>query len=107
MTGDYKKSGDTKAEATVVFTDNGVATTPLKQQWSSFRRIETTEMSMTQVTVDGFPAWRLEDKKSEEHSMTVLVGDGIMVQVMVGEGTPADLDTLVDAIDFAGLAALK
>lgn len=107
VTGDYKKGGDTNAEATIVMTDNGIATTPLRQQWSSFRRIETTEMSMTQVTVDGFPAWRLEDKKSNEHSMTVLVDDGIMVQVMVGEGTSADLDALVDAIDFAGLAALK
>ncbi len=106
-TGDYAKAGDEKAGGTIVITDNGMAVSPLKQQWSSFTQLDSTEMSMRQVTVDGQPAWRVEQKKSNEHSMMVLAGDRFLVHIQVADASAADLDALVDGIDFAGLAALK
>ncbi|MGD9936683.1 MAG: hypothetical protein AB7S61_04330 [Methanoregulaceae archaeon] len=106
-TGDYAKAGDEKAGGTIVITDNGMAVSPLKQQWSSFTQLDSTEMSIKRATADGQPAWRIEQKKANEHSMMVLAGDRFLVHVQVGDATPADLDALVDAIDFAGLAALK
>ena len=107
VTGEYRKSGSEDAQGSLAITDNGVATSPLKQQWQTFASLDTTEMSMKQVTVKGQPAWRIEQKQSNEHSIMVLVGDRIMVWVQVTDGTGADLDALVDAIDFAGIAAVK
>lgn len=107
VTGEYRKSGSEDAQGSLAITDNGVATSPLKQQWQSFASLDTTEMSMKQVTIKGQPAWRIEQKQSNEHSIMVLVGDRIMVWVQVTDGTGADLDALVDAIDFAGIAAVK
>lgn len=107
VTGEYRKSGSEDVQGSLAITDNGVATSPLKQQWQSFASLDTTEMSMKQVTVKGQPAWRIEQKQSNEHSIMVLVGDRIMVWVQVTDGTGADLDALVDAIDFAGIAAVK
>ncbi len=106
-TADYTKSGDEKAGGSIVITDSGLAVSPLKQEWSSFTQIDSTEMSIKRATADGQPAWRIDQKKTNEHSMMVLAGDRFLVNVQVADATSADLDALVDAIDFAGLAALK
>jgi hypothetical protein len=107
VTGTYARAGDENAQATLVISDNGDAATPLREQWQSFATIDTNEISMRQVTVDGQPAWRIIDKETNDVSMMVLVGDRFIVWVQVSDGSEADLDALVDAIDFAGLAAVR
>ena len=75
--------------------------------WKSFTAYESTQGYMKSTTVKGFPAWDVYDKDSNTYTMMIGVGDRFIVYTTVEDGTKADLDALVNAIDVAGLAALK
>ena len=108
VAGRYNRAGSGDARAGVTIVDNGVATrSPLEQQWQTFADTDTADISMKQVTVRGQPAWRILDKNTNEHSMMIRAGDRFMARVHVWAGNGADLDMLVDIIDYAGIAALK
>jgi hypothetical protein len=107
VTGTYTKDGDENAQADIVIQDAAVANTPYKQQWKSFTSYESTEGSMKSVTVKGQPAWQTYDKSTNNNGLMAFVGDRYIVFMTVEDGTKADLDTLVNAMDFAGLAAVK
>ncbi|NLX48517.1 MAG: hypothetical protein GXY82_01315 [Methanospirillum sp.] len=105
VTAEYTGDGD--AAAQVLIQDTAAAETPYRQQWNSFSSYESTQGWWRAVTVDGQPGWRYHDASSDDYGTWVLVGDRFIVYALVNDGTEADLDALVDAIDIAGLAALK
>jgi hypothetical protein len=106
-TGTYKKAGSDASTGSIVIQDAATANTPLKQQWKSFTSFETTEGSMKSVTVKGQPAWEIVDKSAKKINLMAFVGDRYIVYVMMENDNRADLDQLVNAMDLAGLAALK
>jgi hypothetical protein len=107
VSGEYDKDGNENARGSIVIQDSAVANTPFKQQWSTFRSYESTDGWWRSVTVKGQPGWKFHDKSSNDYGQWVLVGDRYIVYTTVEGGTEADLDTLVNAMDFAGLAAVK
>lgn len=107
VTGEFVKAGDENARASIVIQDAAVANTPFKQQWTSFQSYESTEGWWRAVTVKGQPGWRFHDKSSNDYGGWVMAGDRYIVFINVEDGTEADLDALVNAVDFAGLAAVR
>ena len=107
VTGEFVKAGDENAGASIVIQDAAVANTPFKQQWTSFQSYESTEGWWRAVTVKGQPGWRFHDKSSNDYGGWVMAGDRYIVFINVEDGTEADLDALVNAVDFAGLAAVR
>ncbi|MEN6517196.1 MAG: hypothetical protein ABFC38_03260 [Methanospirillum sp.] len=107
VTGTYTKNGDDTVQASVQIHDLATAESPLKGMWKSFTAYESTEGYMKSTTVKGFPAWDVYDKNSKNYNMMIGAGDRYIVYVTVEDGTKADLDTIVNAIDIPGLAALK
>ena len=107
VNGEYARDGNEDARATVMILDSAVANTPYKQQWGTFRSYESTEGWWKSVTVKGQPGWKSYTKSSNEYGQWVLAGDRYIVVATVEGGSEADLDALVNAIDFAGLAAVK
>ncbi|MEN6341426.1 MAG: hypothetical protein ABFC89_02595 [Methanospirillum sp.] len=107
VTGTYTKTGDDKVQASVQIHDLATAESPLKGMWKSFTAYESTEGYMKSTTVKGFPAWDVYDKNGNTYDMMIGVGDRFIVYVIVEDGTKADLDALVNAIDISGLAAQK
>ena len=106
-TGNYVMDGNDNARASIMIQDAAVANTPFKQQWSTFRSVESTDGWWRSVTVKGQPGWKFHNKSSNDYGQWVLVGDRYIVFTTVEDGTEADLDALVNAMDFAGLAAVK
>lgn len=104
--GEYVKTGNDETTANIVIMDTSVANN-YKQQWSSFQSIETNDGWWRSVTVKGQPGWKSYTKDSNDYAQWILAGDRYIVIATVDNGTEADLDTLVNAIDFAGLAAVK
>ena len=64
-------------------------------------------MMIKPLMVKGHPAWKIHLKTTNEHSILVLIADRFMVHSSVEGGSENDLDMIVEAIDFAGIAALK
>lgn len=106
-TGEFVKAGDENARANIMIQDAGAANAPFKQQWTSFQSYESTEGWWRAVTVKGQPGWRFHDKSSNDYGGWVMAGDRYIVFISVEDGTEADLDALVNAMDFAGLAAVR
>ena len=104
---EYVRNGGDNNRANVMIMDSAIAKTPYKEQWGSFQSVETKDGWWRSVTVKGQPSWKSYDKASNDYAQWVLVGDRYIVVVTSEEGTEADLDALVNAMDFAGLAAVK
>jgi hypothetical protein len=107
VTGTYHRDGDETAQASVQIHDLATAESPLKSLWKTFSAYESTEGYMKTTTVKGFPAWDVYDKNTGSYSMMLDVGDRYLVYVTVEDGSRADLEALMNAMDLAGLAALK
>src|SRR5665647_906884 len=58
VNGDYVKDGVTETKGTIIIMDSAVAKTPYKEQWASFRSIETNDGWWKSVTVKGQPSWK-------------------------------------------------
>jgi hypothetical protein len=107
VTGVYTKSGDDTVQGSVQIHDLATAESPMKGMWKTFTAYESTEGYMKSTTIKGFPAWDVYDKNSKTYSMMIGVGERYLVFVTVEDGSKADLDTLVNAMDITGLAAVK
>ena len=107
VTGEYQKAGDDNAKGSVMIQDAAVANTPFKQQWSPFKSYESTDGWYRSVTVKGQPGWKFYTKSTNDYGQWVLVGDRYIVFTTVEGGTEADIDSLVNAMDLSGLAAVK
>ena len=107
VTGVYQKSGDDTVQGSVQIHDLATAESPLKGMWQGFSAYESTEGYMKSTTIKGSPAWDIHDKNSKSYSMMIGVGERYLVFVTVEDGTKADLDTIVNAVDIAGIAAVK
>lgn len=105
--GEFNSTVNAGARATLVILDNSNASSPLEQQWHSFVTLDTPEMMIKPLMVKGHPAWKIHLKTTNEHSILVLIADRFMVHSSVEGGSENDLDMIVEAIDFAGIAALK
>jgi hypothetical protein len=107
VNGAYVRDGDEDARANVMIMDSATAKTPYKEQWGSFASVETSDGWWKSVTVKGQPSWKSYTKSSNDYGQWVLVGDRYIVIATAESDSEADLDALVNAMDFAGLAAVK
>jgi hypothetical protein len=107
VSGEYAKDGSDDAGANLMIMDSAVAKTPYREQWSSFQSVQTNDGWWKSVTVEGQPSWKSFSKDTNSYGQWVLVGDRYIVIATVDGGTEADLDAIVDAMDFAGLAGVR
>lgn len=103
-TREYTK-GDTTA--IIWIQDTAYYNVGFREAWGSFTSFETTDGYFKSVTVKGYPSWETYSKSGNEYVTYTDVADRFMVYVGVDDGTKADLDTFINAIDYAGLAKLK
>lgn len=103
----YVSTADKETTATVTMQDTAGYQVGFKTLWSSFKEGETSDWYLRSTTVKGNPAWETHDTTGKSFTTWVSVNDRFMVQVTVKNGTDADYNAIINAIDFAGIAALK
>lgn len=100
---DYSK-GD--ARATVLIQDSAYYDVGYWESWDSLVAFETTEGYYRQGNVGGQPSWKVFSKP-DSYGTWVGVNERFMVYVSVEGGSEQDLDALVNAIDYGGIANLE
>jgi hypothetical protein len=73
------------------------------QVWDMAFEIQSTDMYMKKITVDGYPAWETW-YEPDEYSVMVFLADRFMV--VVSAETKASLDQFSNLINYDGIAAL-
>lgn len=105
-TGSYTSTTNKDTTASVTYQDTANQNVGFKSSWSGFQSMESTDGYFKSTQVKGNPAWEVYTKP-DTYGAWISVNDRFMVYVSVDKGTKADYDTIVNAIDFAGIAALK
>lgn len=100
---DYSKDD---AWATVIIQDSAYQDVGYWESWDSFVSFETTEGYYKQRTVSGHPSWEFFSKP-DSYGTWVGVNERFMVYVSVEGGSKQDLDALVNAVNYGGIANLK
>lgn len=107
----YTSTANKDTMATIVIQDTGNQAVGFKSTLMSDQLKETTKQSFKSTRVKGYPAWEYSAASDESNGLLrsgiISVNDRFMVMVRIDGGTKADYDTFVNAIDFAGIAALK
>lgn len=101
----YTKSGAEDTTADVGVMDSAFYQVGWWAAWQGFYTYESTEGYAKTVTVDGYPAWEVYGKETNDYGLYVGINDRFMVFI----NTNSDKDTLYDfanAIDYDGIAAL-
>lgn len=105
-TGSYTSTTNKEATASITYQDTADLNVGFKSNWNGFQSMEGTDGYFKSTMVKGNPAWEMYSKP-DTYGGWISVNDRFMVYVSVDKGTKADYDTIVNAIDFAGIAALK
>ena len=105
-TGSYTSTVNKDTTATITYQDTANQNVGFKSSWSGFQSMESTDGYFKSTQVKGNPAWEVYTKP-DTYGSWISVNDRFMVYVSIDKGTKADYDTIVNAIDFAGIAALK
>jgi PGF-CTERM protein len=101
----YSKTGTEDVTADVAITDYAFYTVGWSAAWQGFYAWESTEGYAKTTKVNGFPAWEIYDKDSNDYSLSVGINDRFMVLI----NTNSDKDTLyafANSIDYKGIATL-
>ena len=101
----YSKTGTEDVTADVAITDYAFYTVGWSAAWQGFYAWESTEGYAKTTKVNGFPAWEIYDKDSNDYGLYVGINDRFMVFIH----TNSDKDTLyafANSIDYKGIAAL-
>lgn len=75
--------------------------------WKGIYNYESAEGYAKTMTVKGFPALEKYSNSSNEYAMYVDVEDRFMVYITVRDSDKDNLNNLTNAIDYAGISALK
>ena len=105
-TGSYTSTTNKDTTASITYQDTADLNVGFKSSWSGFQSMEGTDGYFKSTMVKGNPAWEVYPKP-DTYGAWISVNDRFMVYVSVDKGTKTDYDTIVNAIDFAGIAALK
>lgn len=103
----YASTANKDTTATVTFQDTAGRQVGFKTIWSTFKTADTSDGYFKSTTVQGNPAWETNSIAGKTFKTWVSVNDRFMVYVSIENGTKADYDAVINAIDFAGIAALK
>lgn len=74
--------------------------------WNANYQYSSTEGYWKTSSVGGFPSWESYTKSSNSYSTWVGVDERFSVLINVENGSKADLDTFVNAINYGGVGAL-
>jgi PGF-CTERM protein len=102
----YTKSGAEDVTATVAITDYAFYTTGWSTAWGGLIAYETTEGYVKSVKVQGYPAWEVYGKETNDYGLHVGINDRFMVLINTNSDK-ATLDDFANAIDYNGIAALS
>lgn len=105
-TGSYTSTTNKDTTASITYQDTANQNVGFKSSWSGLQSMESTDGYFKSVMVKGHPAWEMYSKP-DTYGGYISVNDRFMVLVSIERGTKADYDTIMNAIDFAGIAALK
>jgi hypothetical protein len=75
--------------------------------WAGQSGTTTADGYVHAGTGAGFPSWESYDKSSQRYDTGVSLRDRFMVTVTVTNGDKADLESLVNSMNFSGIASLK
>ncbi|KAF1077914.1 hypothetical protein [Methanogenium sp. MK-MG] len=104
---DYTLKSDDSVKGTVVIQDTrGIEGAGYYGMWTAQMTIETPEMKMYTGTVDGYPAYFIEDLEDDDYTEIVSINDRFFVYVMIENGKPEYLTVFNNQIDFDGIAGL-
>jgi len=103
----YVSTANKETTAAVTYQDTAGGQVGFKTIWSSFKDAETSDGYFKSTTVKGNPAWETHSIAGKTFGTWVSVNDRFMVYVNIQNGTKADYDAIINAIDFIGIAALK
>jgi hypothetical protein len=104
-TGSYTSATNKDTTASITYQDTANQDVGFKNSWSGFQSIESTDGYFRSTQVKGNPAWEVYTKP-DTYGAWISVNDRFMIYVSVDKGTKADYDSIVNTIDFAGIAAL-
>ena len=103
----YVSTANKETTASITYQDTAGRQVGFKTIWSSFKDAETSDGYFKSTTVKGNPAWETHSIAGKTFGTWVSVNDRFMVYVTIQNGTKADYDAIINAIDFTGIAALK
>jgi len=103
----YSPTANKDASATITFQDTAGHNVGFRKIWSTFTPSVNSDGYFRSATLHGSPAWETHSISGKSFKTWVLVNDRFMVQVSIENGTDADYNTFLSAINFAGIAALK
>jgi len=103
----YELKTDPSVTVTVFIQDVGdVEGAGYSGMWDTMVAFETPDMQYYTTTVEGHPAWILNDKKEDTYTQLVNIDDRFFVWVGVENGKPEYVTVFNSQIDYAGIAAL-
>jgi PGF-CTERM protein len=100
----YSKMGAEDVTADITISDYALYTTGWSAAWKGFYAFESTEGYAKSVTINGFPAWEVYSKDTNDYSLYVGINDRFLVFIT----TNSDKDTLykfANSIDYNGITA--
>jgi len=101
----YSGGADRQADVSVM--DSAYYDVGAWTGWAGLSASTTADGYVKAGTVAGFPSWESYDKSSNTYDTWVNLDNRFMVTVSITNGSKADLDSFVNAINYAGIAALK
>jgi hypothetical protein len=104
--GSYTSTANKDTTASITYQDTANQDVGFRSNWKNFHAVENSDGSFRSTRVKGNPAWEVFTKP-DSYGGWVSVNDRFMIYVSVDKGTKADYDSIINAIDFAGIAALK
>ena len=103
----YAGTANKDTTASVTYQDTVGRKVGFKNIWSTFANAENSDGYFRSTTVQGNPAWETHSIAGKTYKTWILVNDRFMVQVSMENASQADYDTIIKAINFSGIAALK
>jgi hypothetical protein len=100
-------SGGADRQADVGLMDSAYYDVGAWTGWAGLSAATTADGYVKTGTVAGFPSWESYDTSSNSYDTWVNLDNRFMVTVSITNGSKADLDSFVNSINYAGIAALK
>jgi hypothetical protein len=104
---EYSSTANKDTAASITIQDTAGHNVGFRKIWSTFSATENSDGYFRSTTLHGSPAWETHSTGGKTFKTWVLVNDRFMVQVSIENGTEADYGTILNSIDFAGIAARK
>jgi hypothetical protein len=103
----YASAANKETTASITIQDTVGWKVGYKNIWSTFTTNENSDGYFKSTTIQGNPAWATHSIAGKTYKTWISVNDRFMVYVSVENGSQADYDTIINAISFAGIAAMK